>query len=126
MFLPNTYQFYWNVPVEKFFDKMFSEFNTFWTKERLDKAKNMKFTPNEIIILASIVEKEIIRKEEAERIAGVFINRLKLFMPGNMILKMATMTKLCDVQNLDITHIDMEDYLLDQYVYLLCRLSTLF
>lgn len=77
LFLSNTYQFYWNVPVEKFFDKMFSEFNTFWTKERLDKAKNMKFTPNEIIILASIVEKEIVRKEEASRVAGVFINRLK-------------------------------------------------
>ncbi len=80
LFLPYTYQFYWNVSVEKFFHKISNEFNNFWTQERLDKAKAMGLTPTEVIVLASIIEKEIVKKEEAERIAGVFINRLKIKM----------------------------------------------
>lgn len=77
LFLPNTYQFYWNVSVKKFFERMVAEFNNFWTKEKKDKAQAIKLNPNEVIILASMVEKEIAKQDEASRIAGVFVNRLK-------------------------------------------------
>ena len=77
LFLPNTYQMYWNITLENFFDRIYREFNVFWTKERRKKAKEINLTPNEVIILASIVDKEIVRQEEASAIAGVFINRLR-------------------------------------------------
>ncbi|MDR2402291.1 MAG: endolytic transglycosylase MltG [Cytophagales bacterium] len=76
LFIANTYQVYWNISLQKFFDRIDKEFKNFWTKEKSEKAQNLKLTPNEVIILASIVEKEIVRQEEASVIAGVFINRL--------------------------------------------------
>lgn len=76
MFLANTYYVYWNISVQKFFDKMYNEFKNFWTPERLRKANDIGLTSNQVMILASIVQKEIIHPEEASIIAGVFINRL--------------------------------------------------
>jgi len=77
MFLPNTYEFYWNVSAEKFRDKMLEEYNRFWTKERLAKATELNMTPVQVITLASIVHKETVKKSERPRVAGVYLNRLK-------------------------------------------------
>lgn len=77
MFLPNTYEFYWNVSAEKFRDKMLEEYNRFWTKERLDKATELNMTPVQVITLASIVHKETVKKSERPTVAGVYLNRLK-------------------------------------------------
>ena len=76
LFLANTYQMYWNISLQKFFDRIYKEFKNFWTKEKLERAKEINLSPNEVVILASIVEKEIVRPEEASAIAGVFVNRL--------------------------------------------------
>ncbi|QBN18577.1 endolytic transglycosylase MltG [Flavobacterium nackdongense] len=81
MFIPNTYEVYWNISAEKFRDKMIKEYHNFWNKERTEKAAKQSLTPVEATILASIVHKESVKKDERPRIAGVYLNRMKLEMP---------------------------------------------
>lgn len=81
MFVPNTYQLYWNTSADKFRDKMIKEYRNFWNKERVDKAAKQGLTPIQATILASIVHKESVKKDERPRIAGAYLNRLRLQMP---------------------------------------------
>lgn len=77
IFIPNSYEVYWNMSAEKLRDKMLFEFKTFWNNERVAKAKNLNLTPNEVITLASIVQKETAQKSERPIVAGLYLNRLK-------------------------------------------------
>jgi UPF0755 protein len=77
MFIPNTYEVYYNVSVESLIDRMHGEFENFWTAERKEKAKALELTPIEVSILASVVQAESVRKDEAPIIAGLYLNRLK-------------------------------------------------
>ena len=81
LFIPNTYEFFWNTNVEGFMARMFREYNAFWNKERLELAKQTGLDPVEVITLASIVEMESLHADENSRIAGVFVNRLKKGIP---------------------------------------------
>jgi UPF0755 protein len=82
MFLPNTYEFYWNTSAQQLLDRMNREYLKFWTEERKQKAASINFTPIQVSILASIVEAEQARKnDEKPRVAGLYINRLKQNMP---------------------------------------------
>ncbi|WNM19034.1 endolytic transglycosylase MltG [Flavobacterium capsici] len=81
MFLPNTYQVYWNISAEKFRDKMLKEYKKFWNPERLNKAELLDLTPVQVITLASIVHKETAKKSERKTVAGVYLNRLNEGMP---------------------------------------------
>lgn len=76
MFLPNTYEVYWNISADKFRGRMLDEYNRFWTKERLGKAVALNLTPVQVITVASIVHKESVKKSERPTIAGVYLNRL--------------------------------------------------
>ena len=78
MFIPNTYDIYWNVSVEKFLDRMKKESDKFWNFERSQKAKAMKLTPAQVITLASIVDEETANNGEKPMIAGMYYNRLML------------------------------------------------
>ena len=78
MFIPNTYEFYWNTGSNAFFERMFSEYNKFWTAERLAKAEEIGLEPIEVSTLASIVDKETTKTDEMTTIAGVYTNRLKV------------------------------------------------
>ncbi|TDQ27815.1 endolytic transglycosylase MltG [Tenacibaculum caenipelagi] len=77
MYIPNSYEFYWNTSAEKFRDKMLREYNRFWTPSRLEKAKQLNLTKEEVITLASIVQKETAKKVERPIVAGLYLNRLK-------------------------------------------------
>tara|TARA_B110000977_G_scaffold3330_1_gene4596 strand:- start:34796 stop:35848 length:1053 start_codon:yes stop_codon:yes gene_type:complete len=76
LFLPNTYEFYWNVSLENFMSRMVSENYRFWTKERLNKAKRIGLSPSEVSTLASIVQKETLKRDEQPIVAGLYLNRL--------------------------------------------------
>lgn len=81
MFIPNTYEFYWNTPVDKLADKMAKEYRKFWNVERQEKAQKKNLTPVEVSVLASIVHKETAKADERPRVAGVYLNRMKTGMP---------------------------------------------
>jgi len=81
MFIPNTYEVYWDIEPKAFFDKMNKEYKKFWSAERLKKAKEIGFTPLQVSIIASIVEAETNQASEKRRIAGLYINRLTIDMP---------------------------------------------
>lgn len=77
LFIPNSYEFYWNTDARKFRDKMAKEYRIFWTEERLAKAKALNLSPLQVSALASIVHKETVKTDERPRVAGVYLNRLK-------------------------------------------------
>lgn len=77
MFIPNTYEAYFNVSPEELIERMHQEFEKFWNAERRQKADAIGLTPIEVSILASIVQAESVRQDEAPIIAGLYINRLK-------------------------------------------------
>ena len=77
LFLPDTYEFYWNTDAEGFVVRMFQEYNKFWTEERKQKAQSKGLTPIQVSTLASIVNKETNMSDEMPRVAGVYLNRLK-------------------------------------------------
>lgn len=80
-FIVDNYQFYWNVPFEKFLDRMDTAYSHFWNEDRRLKARALNLSPTKVTILASIVEKEVIRDTELTTVAAVYLNRLKLRMP---------------------------------------------
>lgn len=75
MFIPNSYEFFWNTSANKFRDRMAKEFRKFWTDERVAKAKEQNLTPIQATVIASIVHKETVKKDERPRVAGVYLNR---------------------------------------------------
>jgi UPF0755 protein len=76
MFLPNTYEFYWNTSAEEFMQRMYREYQKFWNSERKQRAQEIGLSPLQVSILASIVQEETNKRDEMARIAGVYINRL--------------------------------------------------
>lgn len=77
MFIPNTYEFYWNTSAELFIERMAKEYKRFWNTERLEKADNLNLTPQEVSTLAAIVKGEALHVAEMPTIAGLYINRLR-------------------------------------------------
>ncbi|MBK0401799.1 endolytic transglycosylase MltG [Adhaeribacter sp. BT258] len=78
MFIPNTYELYWNTTPEQLMERMKKEYDKFWTAERIAKAKKQGLTKKEVSVLASIVEAEQNQHpDERPRIAGAYLNRLK-------------------------------------------------
>ncbi len=76
MFIPNSYEFFWNTNAEKFRDRMAKEYRKFWTADRIAKAEALNLTPLQVSALASIVHKETVKKDERPKVAGVYLNRL--------------------------------------------------
>lgn len=80
MFVPNSYEFFWNTNATKFRDRMAKEYRKFWTEARLEKAKQLNLTPIQVSVLASIVHKETVKRDERPKVAGVYLNRLAFGM----------------------------------------------
>jgi UPF0755 protein len=81
LFIPNTYEVFWNTNAKALFERMDREYNTFWTDERKAKAAAIPFTQSEVSTLASIVEEETNNKKDRPMVAGLYINRYKTGMP---------------------------------------------
>jgi UPF0755 protein len=77
MFMPNSYQMYWNTSPEKFFKRMYANYEKFWTPERKQRAAEINLSPVQVSILASIVDAEALHDDEMPTIAGLYLNRLK-------------------------------------------------
>ncbi len=77
VFLPNTYEFWWNTSGANFIARMNKEYLRFWNEERKQKAAALNLTPEEVITLASIVDEETYYNSEMPRVAGLYINRLR-------------------------------------------------
>lgn len=76
IFIPDTYEFYWNTSAKGFVTRMYEEYLRFWNTDRTDKAQVLDMTIPQIVTLASIVEKETNKSDEKPLIAGVYLNRL--------------------------------------------------
>jgi UPF0755 protein len=81
MFIPNTYEFYWNTNASQFMRRMHKEYQTFWNNMRLQQAQAIGLTPVEVVTLASIVQEETQLPDDRPIIAGVYMNRIKKNMP---------------------------------------------
>jgi len=81
LIIPNTYEIYWNSSPSDFMRRMSKESNAFWTDSRIDNAKLLGLSKEEVITIASIVEEETNNNEEKPTMASVYINRLKKGMP---------------------------------------------
>lgn len=81
MFVPNTYEVYWNVSIDQLLERMKKEHDIFWSYDRLHKASALGLSPNEVCTLASIIDEETSNTAEKPMIAGMYLNRLKEGMP---------------------------------------------
>jgi len=81
LFVPNTYEVFWNMNAKDLFKRMDKEYSAFWTDERKAKAAAIPLTPAQVSTLASIVEEETNNKEDRPMVAGLYLNRLKAGMP---------------------------------------------
>jgi UPF0755 protein len=81
IFIPNTYNFYWNTNAKEFTDKVFKEYEKFWNEDRKAKAKNLGLSPTQVVTLASIVQSEQSKySDEWPIIAKLYLNRIKAGM----------------------------------------------
>jgi len=77
MFIPNTYEVYFNITPTALVNKMYQQYDAFWNETRKAKAREVGLTPIEVSTLAAIVQAETIKAEEAPIIAGLYLNRLR-------------------------------------------------
>jgi UPF0755 protein len=77
MFIPNTYEVYWDVTSEALIERMHNEYEKFWTDERMRKADSLGLDASQVTILASIVQAEVSQNEELPVVAGLYLNRLR-------------------------------------------------
>ncbi len=83
LFIPNTYEVYWNISPENLIKRFEREHANFWNAERRSDADKIGLTPTEVHTLASIIERETQSAQERPVIAGIYLNRLK----RNMLLQ---------------------------------------
>ena len=81
IFVPNTYDVYWNTTPEKLLALFQREYKNFWDETRLAEAKKIGLSPVEVSTLASIVEEETNKSDEMPKVAGLYLNRLRIEMP---------------------------------------------
>lgn len=76
LFIPNTYEVYWDMTAERFMERMLKEYKRFWNEKRLQQAQSIGLSPIEVATLASIVDEETANNAEKPMVAGLYINRL--------------------------------------------------
>ena len=81
LFVPDTYEVYWTITPEALLKRMAKEYKAYWTAERKALAEQQGLTPDEVAVLASIVDKETTNVDEMPMVAGMYLNRLRTNMP---------------------------------------------
>lgn len=116
MFIPNTYEVYWNISPDGFLTRMKKEYDSFWTEQRRKKAEEIGLSPVEVSILASIVEEETAVADEYPVVAGLYINRLKrgMFLQADPTVKYAVGD--VTLQRILFTHLEV-DSPYNTYIY---------
>ena len=77
LIIPNSYLFWWNGSVDKIITRLKAQHDLFWEGKRIEKAKKLGLTTNEVYTLASIVEEETNADADKGKIASVYLNRIK-------------------------------------------------
>lgn len=80
LFIPNTYEVWWDISVPSFIGRMLREHDTFWNNERISFARQQGLTPVEVATLASIIDEETANNAEKPMVAGMYLNRLRTDM----------------------------------------------
>ena len=106
LFIPNTYEVYWNMTASDFMERMEREHTLFWNETRINKADEIGLSPVEVATIASIVEEETNASEEKPVVAGLYINRVKrgMLLQADPTIKFA----LQDFAMKRITNKDLE------------------
>jgi UPF0755 protein len=81
LFIPDTYELYWDTDAASFYKRMLTEYKSFWNDQRISRARELGLSQKEISILASIVDDEVAKSDEKPRIAGVYLNRIRRGIP---------------------------------------------
>lgn len=76
LFIPNSYEVYWDTSVENLMKRMKRVNEEFWNSQRLEKAEKVGLSPLEVYVLASIIDSETTNNAEKPTVAGLYINRL--------------------------------------------------
>ena len=79
-YFPDTYHFHWNTSGAAFVSRMKQQYDRYWTPERIQEASGSNMTPLQVATLASIVQLESSKTDEQPRVAGLYLNRLKIGM----------------------------------------------
>lgn len=102
---PDTYEIYRNAKAEDIINKLLGRFDKVFTEEYRNRAKELNMTIDEVVILASIIEREAKLDSERKIISSVFHNRLK----KNMLLQScATIQYLLGEPKEVLTYEDLE------------------
>ncbi len=80
VFLTQQYDVYWDVTPQALIGRMVDESKKFWTKSRCQQAESQGLTPEEVVTLASIVDRETSTVAEMPRVAGMYLGRLRTGM----------------------------------------------
>ena len=81
IFIPDTYEVWWNITPDKLRSKFVHYWKLFWDEKRLKEASQIGLSPAEVTTLASIVEEETKKSDEMSKVAGLYLNRLRIGMP---------------------------------------------
>ncbi len=109
LFIPNTYQMWWNTSCEQLTNRLLREHQNFWEQNgRKEKAAQLKLTPHEVYTLASIVDRETIAEREKPIVARVYLNRLKLGMPLQADPTIVFANKIFDTKRVLYRHLEID------------------
>lgn len=81
VFIPDTYEVWWNISPEKLRGKFIKAWKYFWDEKRLNEASKIGLTQAQVSTLASIVEEETKQTDEMPKVAGLYLNRMRIEMP---------------------------------------------
>lgn len=102
---PDTYEIYRDTSAEAIIDKLLQRFDSVFKEEYRNRARELNMSMDQIITLASIIEREAKLDSERKTISGVFHNRLKKNM---MLQSCATVQYLLKEQKEVLTYKDLE------------------